>query len=80
MTLLAKTRLTSQRRKDATKSMYCCMASSLEVPLSLLQYRLLGTKKEQKKHLIYESGHNIPRNELVKVTLNWLDQQLGTAQ
>jgi pimeloyl-ACP methyl ester carboxylesterase len=42
-----------------------------------LFYRLLGTKKEQKKHLIYESGHNIPRNELIKETLNWLDQQLG---
>jgi len=40
-------------------------------------YRLLGTKKEQKKHLIYESGHNIPRNELIKEILNWLDQQLG---
>ena len=43
-------------------------------------YRLLGTKKEQKKHLIYESGHNIPRNELIKETLNWLDQQLGVVQ
>jgi serine/threonine protein kinase/formylglycine-generating enzyme required for sulfatase activity len=43
-------------------------------------YRLLGTKKEQKKHLIYESGHNIPRNELIKEILNWLDQQLGGVQ
>jgi eukaryotic-like serine/threonine-protein kinase len=43
-------------------------------------YRLLGTKREQKKHLIYESGHNIPRNELIKETLNWLDQELGVVQ
>jgi len=42
-------------------------------------YRLLGTKKEQKKHLLYDTGHNIPRNELIKETLNWLDQYLGPA-
>jgi formylglycine-generating enzyme required for sulfatase activity/dienelactone hydrolase len=40
-------------------------------------YRLLGTKKEQKKHILYDTGHNIPRNELIKETLNWLDQYLG---
>jgi len=40
-------------------------------------YRLLGSKKDQKKHLLYETGHNIPRNELIKETLNWLDQYLG---
>ena len=40
-------------------------------------YRLLGTRKEQKKHLLYDTGHNIPRNELIKETLNWLDQYLG---
>jgi serine/threonine protein kinase/formylglycine-generating enzyme required for sulfatase activity/dienelactone hydrolase len=40
-------------------------------------YRLLGSKKEQKKHLIYDTGHNIPRNELIKGTLNWLDQYFG---
>jgi cephalosporin-C deacetylase-like acetyl esterase len=40
-------------------------------------YRLLGSKKDQKKHLLYETGHNIPRNELIKETINWLDQYLG---
>jgi serine/threonine protein kinase/dienelactone hydrolase len=40
-------------------------------------YQLLGSKKDQKKHLLYETGHNIPRNELIKETLNWLDQYLG---
>jgi serine/threonine protein kinase/formylglycine-generating enzyme required for sulfatase activity/predicted esterase len=40
-------------------------------------YRLLGSKKDQKKHLIYDTGHNIPRNELIKETLNWLDQYFG---
>jgi dienelactone hydrolase len=42
-------------------------------------YRLLGAKKEQKKRVIYETGHNIPRNELIKETLNWLDQYFGPA-
>jgi formylglycine-generating enzyme required for sulfatase activity/dienelactone hydrolase len=40
-------------------------------------YRLLGSRKDQKKHLLYETGHNIPRNELIKETLSWLDQYLG---
>jgi len=40
-------------------------------------YELLGSKKDQKKHLLYETGHNVPRNELIKETLNWLDQYLG---
>ena len=30
-------------------------------------YRLLGSTKDQKKHLIYDTGHSIPRNELIKV-------------
>jgi len=43
-------------------------------------YRFLGSKKEEKKHLIYETGHNIPRNELIKEMLNWLDEYLGSVQ
>jgi len=42
-------------------------------------YQLLGSKKDQKKHLIYETSHNIPRNELIKESLSWLDQYLGPA-
>jgi serine/threonine protein kinase/predicted esterase len=40
-------------------------------------YRLLGSRKDQKKRLLYETGHNLPRNELIKESLNWLDQYLG---
>ncbi len=40
-------------------------------------YQMLGSKKEQKKHVIYETSHNIPRNELIKESTNWLDQYLG---
>jgi formylglycine-generating enzyme required for sulfatase activity/tRNA A-37 threonylcarbamoyl transferase component Bud32/dienelactone hydrolase len=41
-------------------------------------YQLLGAK--QKKHLLYESGHVVPRNELIKETLNWLDEYAGPVQ
>jgi cephalosporin-C deacetylase-like acetyl esterase len=40
-------------------------------------FNLLGSRKGQKKRLLYETGHSIPRNELIKETLNWLDQYLG---
>ncbi len=42
-------------------------------------YRLLGSKKDQKKHLAYDTSHLIPRNELIKESTNWLDQYLGPA-
>jgi eukaryotic-like serine/threonine-protein kinase len=40
-------------------------------------FRFLGTSPERKKHLLYETGHWIPRNEMIKETLNWLDEHLG---
>jgi len=40
-------------------------------------YQMLGSKKDQKKHIVYDTGHNIPRNELIKESTNWLDQYLG---
>jgi len=41
-------------------------------------FQMLGTKKDQKKHMLYETSHNIPRNELIRESTNWLDQYLGT--
>jgi formylglycine-generating enzyme required for sulfatase activity/cephalosporin-C deacetylase-like acetyl esterase/predicted Ser/Thr protein kinase len=40
-------------------------------------YRLLGTPKEHKRYMVYDTGHNIPRTELIKETLDWLDRYLG---
>ena len=40
-------------------------------------FRALGSKKDDKKHLVYETSHTIPRNELIKENLNWLDKYLG---
>ena len=40
-------------------------------------FRLWGTPDGQKRRVVYDTGHNIPRTELIKETLNWLDQYLG---
>jgi cephalosporin-C deacetylase-like acetyl esterase len=40
-------------------------------------FRLLGTPAEHKQYLLYDSEHNLPRNEMIRETLNWLDKYLG---
>jgi len=40
-------------------------------------YELLGTPKEDKRQYLYETGHFVPRNELIKETLSWLDKYFG---
>jgi dienelactone hydrolase len=40
-------------------------------------FELLGTPPEHKKRLTYPRGHTVPRRELVKETLAWLDRYLG---
>jgi eukaryotic-like serine/threonine-protein kinase len=43
-------------------------------------FRLLGTPKEHKRHAVFECGHVIPRNEIIKETLSWLDRYLGPVE
>ena len=43
-------------------------------------FRLLGTPKEHKRRVLYDTGHDIPRIEMIKETLNWLDRYLGPVQ
>jgi formylglycine-generating enzyme required for sulfatase activity/pimeloyl-ACP methyl ester carboxylesterase len=40
-------------------------------------FRLLGTPLDQKKMLVYESGHLVPATEFIKETLAWFDTYLG---
>jgi cephalosporin-C deacetylase-like acetyl esterase len=40
-------------------------------------FRLLGTPKENKRRIIYDTGHDIPRTEMIKESLDWLDRYLG---
>jgi hypothetical protein len=38
---------------------------------------LLGTPAEQKKLMLYDTDHFVPRNEVIKETLAWFDKYLG---
>jgi serine/threonine protein kinase/formylglycine-generating enzyme required for sulfatase activity/cephalosporin-C deacetylase-like acetyl esterase len=40
-------------------------------------FRLLGTPKEHKRRVVYDTGHDVPRSEMIKESLNWLDRYLG---
>jgi dienelactone hydrolase len=49
-------------------------------PLQISQiplYKFLGTPETDKYHKIYETGHFIPKNELIKEVLTFLDWYLG---
>ncbi|MCM2316349.1 MAG: protein kinase [Thermoanaerobaculia bacterium] len=43
-------------------------------------FELLGTPPEHKKRLVYPGGHSVPRNEMIKQTLEWLDRYLGPVE
>ena len=43
-------------------------------------FRFLGTPKTHKRHLIYDAGHNLPRNEMIKESLDWLEYYLGSVR
>jgi dienelactone hydrolase len=40
-------------------------------------FNYLGTPEKDKKHIVYESGHLVPRTDFVKETLFWFDKYLG---
>jgi dienelactone hydrolase len=40
-------------------------------------FDLLGTAPAHKRHYKYPASHVVPRNELIKETLDWLDRYLG---
>ncbi len=40
-------------------------------------YNLLGTPAKDKKMLIYDTGHLVPRTDFIKETLAWYDKYLG---
>ena len=43
-------------------------------------FELIGTNNEDKKIIAYEGGHSVPRTQLVKETLAWLDRYFGAAE
>ena len=40
-------------------------------------YNLLGSPAGDKKRIVYEGGHFLPRPQMVSESLNWLDHYLG---
>jgi eukaryotic-like serine/threonine-protein kinase len=40
-------------------------------------YELLGTPAKDKKLVLYETDHYVPKNELIKEVLGWLDKYFG---
>jgi dienelactone hydrolase len=43
-------------------------------------FELIGTRKEDKRLLAYEMSHIVPRTDLIKETLAWLDRYLGPVE
>ena len=37
----------------------------------------LGTRPEDKRRIVYESSHMIPRNETIKEVVGWMDKYWG---
>jgi formylglycine-generating enzyme required for sulfatase activity/cephalosporin-C deacetylase-like acetyl esterase len=46
---------------------------TLQVPF----FESLGATTADKRRIMYETGHNLPRMEMIKETLDWLDRYLG---
>ena len=40
-------------------------------------FRRLGSPAADKRYIVYEGGHDVPRTELIKESLAWLDKYLG---
>ena len=40
-------------------------------------FDLLGVPADQKRRVAYDTGHNIPRPDLIRESLDWLDRYLG---
>jgi formylglycine-generating enzyme required for sulfatase activity/dienelactone hydrolase len=43
-------------------------------------FRLFGAPDAQKKRVVYDTGHNIPRPDLIRESLDWLDRYLGSVR
>jgi eukaryotic-like serine/threonine-protein kinase len=40
-------------------------------------FRLLGTPQQDKRHIVFDSGHAVPDVPKMKESLDWLDRYLG---
>ena len=42
-------------------------------------FRMLGTSAEHKRWMLYDVSHNIPRNEMIKEFVGWMDKYWGAS-
>ena len=40
-------------------------------------FRLLGTPAEHKRRVVYDAAHNIPRTDMIKEVVNWMEKYWG---
>lgn len=40
-------------------------------------YTLIGTSPEHKRHILYDEAHYVPREQMIRESLAWLDRYLG---
>jgi len=43
-------------------------------------FRLMGAPENLKRRVVYDTGHNIPRPDLIRESLDWLDTHLGAVK
>jgi dipeptidyl aminopeptidase/acylaminoacyl peptidase len=43
-------------------------------------FKLLGVDDKDKKMIVYEGGHLVPKSEVAKESLYWFDKYLGTVK
>lgn len=46
----------------------------------LPMFRLFGVSESDKRRVVYDTGPHIPRPDLIRETLDWLDRYLGPVQ
>lgn len=55
-----------------------CFDSTFPLETSQLPlFRALGTPAEHKRHVLYDTGHDVPFNQMNAEILAWLDRYLG---
>jgi dienelactone hydrolase len=40
-------------------------------------FKLLGTPSEHKRRVVYETSHSIPRNEMIREVVDWMEKYWG---
>lgn len=50
-----------------------CPVQGSQLPL----FRLLGATQNDKRHVLFDTGHAVPRIPLIKEILEWLDRYMG---